>query len=75
MSNTLTIEVKDKKAVSILKTLAETKLIEIIYKNNIEWTPNKRKQAKDLLSAVKEAKLHAEGKIKLQTAKSLLDEL
>ena len=75
MPNTITIEVKNKKAETILKSLEETKLIEIIYKNNIEWTPNKRKQAKDLKEAINEAKLHAAGKVKLQTAKSLLNEL
>jgi hypothetical protein len=75
MENTLTIEIKDKKASDILKKLASSKLIEIIYKTKIDWTPNKKKQSKDLLSALNAAKLQATGKIKLQTAKSLLDEL
>jgi hypothetical protein len=75
MENTLTIEIKDKKASDILKKLASSKLIEIIYKTKIDWTPNKKKQSKDLLSALNAAKLQASGKIKLQTAKSLLDEL
>lgn len=75
MTNTFTIEVKDKKATRILKTLEETKLIEIIYRNNIKWTAKKKKQAKDLLSAYNKAQLHAEGKIKLPSAKSLLNEL
>ncbi len=39
------------------------------------WTPKKKRQAKDFLAALKQAKLANEGKIKLKTAQSLIDEL
>ncbi len=51
------------------------KLISIIYDSSISWTPKKKKQAKDFLSALKQAKLADQGKIKLKTAESLIDEL
>ena len=75
MTNTLTIELKDKKARRILKSLEETKLISIIYESKINWTSKKKKQAKDFLSAYKQAKLAVQGKIKLKTAESLINEL
>jgi hypothetical protein len=75
MGNTLTIEIKDNKARRLLKSLEEVKLISIIYDSNIKWTPKKKKQAKDFLSAYKQAKLAERGKIKLKTAQSLINEL
>ena len=84
MSDTLTIKINDKKARRLLKTLEEIKLISIIHDTNInsiiretdiKWTSKKKKQAKDFLSALKQAKLAEEGKIKLKTAQSLIDEL
>ncbi len=75
MGNTLTIEIKDNKARRLLKSLEEVKLISIIYDSSISWTPKKKKQAKDFLSALKQAKLAEQGKIKLKTAESLIDEL
>lgn len=75
MLNTITIQIKDVKARRLLKTLEEVKLISIIHESKNEWTPKKKKQAKDFLAALKQAKLAEEGKIKLKTAQSLLDEL
>ena len=75
MGNTLTIEIKDNKAKRILKSLEETKLISIIYECNLSWTPKKKKQAKDFLSAYQQAKLAEQGNVKLKSAESLLNEL
>ena len=75
MGNTLTIEIKDNKARRLLKTLEEVKLISIISDSKKSWSLKKKKQAKDFLSALKQAKLAEEGKIKLKTAQSLIDEL
>ena len=75
MGNTLTIEIKDNKARRLLKSLEEVKFISIIYDSKVSVTPKKKKQAKDFLSALKQAKLAEEGKIKLKTAQSLIDEL
>ncbi|MBA3674970.1 MAG: hypothetical protein H0W75_08475 [Chitinophagaceae bacterium] len=75
MGNTLTIEIKDNKARRLLKSLEEVKLISIISDSKTSWTPKKKKQAKDFLSALKEAKLAEEGKIKLKTLDQLINEL
>lgn len=75
MANTLTIELKDKKARRVLKSLEEINLIQVIYEAQIHWTPRKKKQARDFLSAYNQAKLAEKGKIKLKTAQSLLNEL
>jgi chromosome segregation and condensation protein ScpB len=75
MANTLTIKIRDKKAHKLLKSLEEVKLISIVDNTKAKWSPKKKKQAKDFLSALKQAKLAEEGKIKLKTAQSLIDEL
>lgn len=76
MSNTITIKLRNKKARTILKGLEELNVIEIVHDDSaIKWTSKKKKQAKDFLSAYKQAKLAEKGEIKLKTAKSLLDEL
>jgi len=75
MANTLTIELKDKKARRVLKSLEEIDLIKVIYESHINWTTKKKKQAKDFLNSYHSAKLHEAGKIKLKTAESLLNEL
>ncbi len=75
MGDTLTIKIKDKKAERLLKTLEEIKLISIVRDSNPAWSPKKKKQAKDFLAAFKQAKLAEQGKIKLKTAQSLIDEL
>lgn len=76
MGNTLTIRLRNKKAKTILLGLEELKVIEILHDDSeIKWTPKKKRQAKDFLSALKQAKLAEEGKIKLKTAESLINEL
>ena len=77
MGNTLTIKLRNRKAKKLLMGLEELKLIEIIHDDSItkNWTPKKKKQAKDFLSAFKQAKLAEEGKIKLKSAQSLINEL
>ncbi len=75
MGNTLTIEIKDNKARKLLKSLEEVKLISIIYDSNSSLTPKKKKQDKDFLSALKQAKLAEQGKIKLKTLDELINEL
>ena len=75
MGNTITIQLKNKRARKVLESLAELNLIEILFDSNTKWTPRKKKQAQDFLESYKEAKLATEGKIKLKSAQSLLDEL
>jgi hypothetical protein len=76
MSKTITIKIRNKKARTILKGLEELKVIEIVEEDiTRNWSPKKKQQAKDFLSAYKEAKLAEQGKIKLKTAQSLIDEL
>lgn len=76
MTTTLTIRLRNKKARNILESLEDLKLIEILEGDEkIKWTPKKKQQAKDFLSALKQAKLAEQGKIKLKTAQSLVDEL
>lgn len=76
MNNTMTIKLRKKKARKILKELEEKKVIEIVEEDITKnWSPKKKQQAKNFLSAYKEAKLAEQGKIKLKTAQSLIDEL
>ena len=73
MANTLTIEIKDNKARRLIKTLEEVKLISIISDSKNTMSPKKKKQAKDFLSALKQAKLAEQGKIKLKTLDELIN--
>ena len=77
MANTLTIKLRNRKAKKLLEDMEELNLIEIIYNNVIpkNWPLKKKKQAKDFLSAYRQARFAEEGKIKLKTAQSLIDEL
>jgi hypothetical protein len=75
MEEQLLITIKDAKAHKVLKSLEEVKFIKIISDPTIELSPKKKKQAKDFLAALNEAKQAAKGKIKLKTAESLLNEL
>lgn len=76
MENTITIRLRNKKAKNILDTLEDLKLIEILEDDEkIKWTPKKKQQAKDFLSALKQAKLADQGKIKLKTLDELINEL
>ena len=76
-ANTLTIKIRNRKAKKFLDGMEELKLIEIIYDNVIpkNWPLKKKKQAKDFLSAYRQAKLAEKGKIKLKTLDELIDEL
>ncbi|HEX8314202.1 MAG TPA: hypothetical protein VF609_04385 [Flavisolibacter sp.] len=76
MSDTITIRLRDKKAKTILESLEAMNAIEIV-KDKIpdHWPAKKKKQAKNLLAAYKQAKLAEEGKIKLKTLDELINEL
>ena len=77
MGNTITIRLRNKKARALLEDLEELKLIEIVEDNIIpkHWPAKKKRQARDFLAALKEAKLANEGKIKLKTLDDLINEL
>ena len=75
MKEQLTITIKDAKARKILQSLEDIKLIKIVNDPTIGLSPKKKKQAKDFLAALQQAKDAANGKIKLKTAESLLNEL
>ncbi len=75
MDNLITIRIKDKKAKKVIESLEEIKFIQIVNDPTLGLTGKKKKQARDLLSALKQAKLAEQGKIKLKTAESLINEL
>lgn len=75
MAELITIKIRDKKARKVLENLEEKKFIQIIIDPLAGLTPKKKKQAKDFLAALRDAKLAEEGKIKLKSAESLLNEL
>lgn len=76
MAETLTIKLRNKKAKAILLNLQDLNVIKIL-KEDItkDWPPKKKRQAKNFLTALQQAKDAEAGKIKLKTAESLLDEL
>lgn len=75
MAEKLTIEIKNRKVLKLLEGLEEIKMIKIINDPLLNLSGKKKKQAKDFLAALKQAKLAGQGKIKLKTAESLIDEL
>ncbi len=78
MSSTIIIKIRNKKARTIIKGLEELKAIEIVEDDNDitrNWSPKKKKQAKDFLAAYKEAKMAEAGKIQLKTLDELINEL
>jgi hypothetical protein len=75
MDELMTIKITDKKAKKVIKSLEEINFIKVISNPGLGLTAKKKKQAKDFLSALQQAKLAEQGKIKLKTAQSLLDEL
>ncbi len=75
MAEILTIKIKNSKVLKVLQGLEEIKMIKIINDPLLNLTGKKKKQAIDFLSALKEVKLAEQGKIKLKTAQSLVDEL
>lgn len=75
MQEQVLITIKDAKAHKILKSLEDVKFIKIVTDPTLGFSAKKKKQAKDFLAALQQAKDAAKGKIKLRTAESLLDEL
>ena len=75
MDNIITIKIKDKKARKVIESLEEIKFIQIVNDPTLGFTGKKKKQAKDFLSALRQAKHAEQGKIKLKTAQSLINEL
>ena len=75
MEELITIRIKDKKARKVIKSLEEIKFIQIVTDPLEGLTPKKKKQAKDFLSALQQAKLAEQGKIKLKTLDQLINEL
>ena len=76
MNDTITIKLLNKEARSIIEGLEAIKAIDIVDdKIPAHWSPKKKKQTRDFLAALQEAKLAEQGKIELKTAESLLNEL
>ena len=75
MVDTLTIKIKNAKARRVLKSLEEIKFIQVVNDPLLGLTGKKKRQAKDFLSALQQAKLAEEGKIKLKTLDQLINEL
>jgi hypothetical protein len=75
MGKLITIRIKDKKARNVIKSLEEIKFIQIVTDPLEGLTPKKKKQAKEFLSALQQAKLAEQGKIKLKTLDQLINEL
>lgn len=77
MAETITIELRNKKAIALLEDLEDLNIIKILGKDIIpkNWPAKKKKQAADFLAAYKEAKLAEQGKIKLKTLDELINEL
>ena len=75
MEDLITIRIKDKKARKVIESLEEIKFIQILNDPLAGLTPKKKRQARNFLSALHQAKLAEQGKIKLKTAESLINEL
>ena len=75
MAEKLTIEIKNTKVLAVLRGLEDIKMIKIVNDPFLGFTGKKKKQAKDFLSALAQAKLAEQGKIKLKTLDQLIDEL
>jgi calcineurin-like phosphoesterase family protein len=70
------IKLPDQDAEMILKVVKKLGgKIKMIEPNEVKLSPFAKKMKKDLEQAFKEVKLHQEGKLKLKTARELLDEL
>ena len=68
MDELITIKITDKKARKVIKSLEDIKFIKVISNPDLALTAKKKKQAKDFLAALQQAKLAEQGKIKLKTA-------
>jgi hypothetical protein len=74
----VTAEVKlpEKDAEMIMKVISKLGgKVKVIAPDQPKLSPAAKKMKKDLEQAFKEVRLHQEGKIKLKTARELLDEL
>ena len=75
MDNIITIKIKDSIAKKVIQSLAEIKFIQIVNDPTLGLTGKKKKQAKDFLSALQQAKLAEQGKLKLKPLDQLINEL
>jgi hypothetical protein len=75
MAKQIVIELKNAKANKLIKDLEDLKIIKIVSDPLLGLAGKKRVQGRNFLNAFKDAKLAEQGKIKLKTAQSLLDEL
>ncbi len=75
MEDVITIKITDKKAKKVIKSLEEINFIKVISNPGLGLTAKKKKQAKDFLAALQQAKLAEQGKIKLKTLDQLINEL
>ncbi len=75
MDNIITIKIKNSKAKKLIQSLEEINFIQIVNDPTLGLTGKKKKQAKDFLSALRQAKLAEQGKIKLKTLDQLINEL
>lgn len=75
MPEELVIMIKNKKARKLIDELIEKKMITVVNKTLTNFSPQKKKRAKDFLTALSDAKLAEKGKLKLKSAHSLLNEL
>ena len=70
---TLTVEIRNKKALKILEGLEDASLIRL--KSAKKMSTEKIRILKGIASALKEAEQHEMGKIKLQSARNFLNEV
>ena len=75
MAEELVITIKKRQARKLIDELVERKMITVESKILKTLSPKKKKQAKDFLQALDQAKLAEQGKIKLKTLDSLINEL
>ncbi len=75
MAELITIKIKNEKARKVIQSLEDIQFIQVVNDPLLNLTGKKKKQAKEFLSALRQAKLAEEGKIKLKTLDQLINEL
>ena len=75
MAELITIKIKNEKARKLIQSLEDIQFIQVVNDPLLNLTGKKKKQAKEFLSALRQAKLAEEGKIKLKTLDQLINEL
>ena len=75
MAELITIKIKNEKARKLIQSLEDIQFIQVVNDLLLNLTGKKKKQAKEFLSALRQAKLAEEGKIKLKTLDQLINEL